>query len=87
MVEGLPSIQTSNGVCVGCLVAKHPEKKYDVGKAHRAPSIFDLIHSDVVGPILQNPLTVAGISSPLLMIVLGNVGFTLWKINQKFWDF
>ena len=33
MVEGFPSIQTSNGVCVGYLVGKHPKKKYDVGKA------------------------------------------------------
>ena len=35
MVEGFLSIQTSNGVCVGFLVSKHPEKKYDVGKTHR----------------------------------------------------
>ena len=51
LVEGFPSIQTSNGVCVGCLVGKHPEKKYDVGNAHRAAYILDLIHSDVAGPI------------------------------------
>ena len=51
MVEGSPSIQTFNGVCVGCLVGKHPEKKYGVGKAHRASSILDLIHSDVAGPM------------------------------------
>ena len=51
MVEGFPLIQTSDGVCPGCLVGKHPEKTYDVGKAHRAASILDLIHSDVVGPI------------------------------------
>ena len=30
MVEGFPSIQTSDGVCARCLVGKHPEKKYDV---------------------------------------------------------
>ena len=51
MVEGFPSIQTSNGVCVGCLVGKHTEKRYEVGKAHRASSILDLIHSDMAGPI------------------------------------
>ena len=27
MVEGFPSIQTFDGVCVRCLVGKHPEKK------------------------------------------------------------
>ena len=56
MVEGLLSIQTSDGVCVGCLVGKHPEKKYDVGKAHRAMSTLDLIHSDVAGPMPTNSI-------------------------------
>ena len=51
MVEGFPSIQTSIGVCVECLVGKHPEKKYDVGKAHRVDAILDLIHSDVARPM------------------------------------
>ena len=51
MVEGFPSIQTFDGVCAGCLVCKHPEKKYDVGKEHRASSTLDLIHSDVAVPI------------------------------------
>ena len=51
MVEGLPLIQTSNGVCLGCLVCKHPKKSYEVGKETRATSTLDLIHSDVSGPI------------------------------------
>ena len=56
MVEGFPSIQTSDGVCAGCLVGKHPKNKYDVGKAHRAVSKLDLIHSDVVGPMPTNSI-------------------------------
>ena len=76
MVEGFPSIQTFDGVCGCCLVGKHPEKKYDVGKAHRYAYILDLIHSDVAGPIPQTPSMAAGISSPLLMIVLGTAGST-----------
>ena len=51
MVEVFPLIQTSDGICPGCLVGKHPNKRYEVGKAHRDASILDLIHSDVVGPI------------------------------------
>ena len=51
MVEGFPLIQTSDGVCSGCVVGKHREKRYEIGKAHRVVSIFDLIHSDVEGPI------------------------------------
>ena len=51
MVEGFPSIQTFDGVCVGCLVGKHPEKRYEVGNETRAASTLDMIHSDVSGPI------------------------------------
>ena len=56
MVEGFPSIQTFDGVCAGCLVGKHPEKKYDVGKDHRVVSTLDLIHNDVAGPIPTNSM-------------------------------
>ena len=59
MVEGLPLIQTFDGVCSGCLVGKHPKKRYEVGKAHRAASILDLMWLDLCP---QTPLMVAGIS-------------------------
>ena len=49
MVEGFPLIQTSDGVCPGFLVGKHPEKRYEVGKATRAASTLNLTHSDVLG--------------------------------------
>ena len=51
MVEGLPLIQTSDGVCPGFLVGKHPEKRYEVGNATRYTSILDRIHSDVSRPM------------------------------------
>ena len=51
MVEGFPLIQTSNGVCPGCLVGKHPENRYEVGKETRDDSTLYLIQSDVPGPI------------------------------------
>ena len=47
MVEGFRPIQIFDGVCVGFLVGKHPENKYDFGKEHRAASTLYLIHSDV----------------------------------------
>ena len=40
------------------LVGKHLENKYDVGKEHRAATIFDLIHIDVVGPMPTNSINV-----------------------------
>ena len=51
MVEGLPLIQTSNGVCPDFVVGKHTENRYEVGKATRDSSTLDLIHSDVSGTI------------------------------------
>ena len=51
MIEGFPLIKSSQGICNGWLVQKHPEWKYDVGKERRDPSTLDLIHSDVSGPM------------------------------------
>ena len=51
MVEGFPLIQTSDGICPGFLVGKHPDKRCEVGKETRAASTLDLIHSDVSGPM------------------------------------
>ena len=50
MVEGLPKIKFSKGNCHGCLMGKHPENKFEKGKARRASQPLDLIHSDVAGP-------------------------------------
>ena len=47
MVEGFPLIQTSDGICSGCIIGKHPDVRYEFGKEHRAAYILDLIHSDV----------------------------------------
>ena len=52
MVKGFPLIQTLDRVCLGYLVGKHPEKRYEVGKETRAASTLDLIHSDVLGPMI-----------------------------------
>ena len=51
MVEGLLVIKTSNGICKCCIVGKHPEHKFDQGKASRASSILGLIHYDISGNI------------------------------------
>ena len=51
MVEGLPAIKATTRVCKGCIVGKHPEHKFDRGKASHEKSISGMIHSDVKGPI------------------------------------
>ena len=36
MVEGLLTIRSTKGICKGCVMGKHPEHKFDGGKACRA---------------------------------------------------
>ena len=54
MVKGLPNIHFSKGVCQGCVIGKHPQEKFEKGKAWRASSPLELIHSDLMGPF-PNP--------------------------------
>ena len=51
MVEGLPIIKATTGVCKGCILGKHPEHKFDWGKESWASEILGLIHSDISKPI------------------------------------
>jgi hypothetical protein len=50
LVDGLPDIHFSKGVCEGCVLGKHPQEKFDKGKSQRAFAPLDLIHSDLMGP-------------------------------------
>jgi hypothetical protein len=50
LVDGLPDIYFSKGVCEGCVLGKHPQEKFDKGKSQRASALLDLIHSDLMGP-------------------------------------
>ena len=49
MVEGLLVIKATSGICKGCVIEKHPEHKFDRGKANQATCILGLIHSDING--------------------------------------
>jgi hypothetical protein len=50
MVDGLPDIHFSKGICEGCVLGKHPQEKFDKGKTQKASFPLDLIHSDLMGP-------------------------------------
>jgi hypothetical protein len=50
LVDGLPYIHFSKGVCEGCVLGKYPQEKFDKGKTQRAFAPLDLIHSDLMGP-------------------------------------
>jgi hypothetical protein len=53
LVDGLPDIHFSKGICEGCVLGKHPQEKFEKGKTQRASSPLDLIHSDLMGPFLH----------------------------------
>jgi hypothetical protein len=50
MVDGLPNIHFSKGICEGRVLGKHPQEKFDKGKTQKDSSPLDLIHSDLMGP-------------------------------------
>jgi hypothetical protein len=50
LVDGLPDIHFSKGVCEGCVRGKHPQEKFDKGKSQRDSAPLDLIHNDLMGP-------------------------------------
>ena len=66
MVEGLSVIKATMRVCKGCVIGKHPEHKFDRGKANRATSILGMIHSNISGPI---PITSMNVSRHLLTFI------------------
>ena len=66
MVEGLPTIIFTKGICKGCVVGKHPQHKFDRGKTSRASCILGLIHSDISGPM---PITSMNGSRYLLTFI------------------
>jgi hypothetical protein len=50
LVDGLPDIHFSKGVCEGCVLGKHSQEKFVKGKSQGAFAPIDLIHSDFMGP-------------------------------------
>jgi hypothetical protein len=53
MVDGLPNIHFSKGICEGCVLGKHPQEKFDKGKTQKDSFPLDLILSDLMGPFLH----------------------------------
>ena len=53
MVDVLPDIHFSKGICEGCVLGKHPQEKFDKGKSQRVFTPLDLIHNDLMGPFLH----------------------------------
>jgi hypothetical protein len=50
LVDGIPDIHFSKGVCEGCALGKDPQEKFDKGKSQRDFTPLDMIHGDLMGP-------------------------------------
>jgi hypothetical protein len=50
MVDGIPDIHFSKGICEGCVLGKHPQEKFDKGNTQKDSFPLDLIHTDLMGP-------------------------------------
>jgi transposase InsO family protein len=50
MVTGLSPISFADGVCIGCVLGKHPQDPFDKRKSWRALKSLQIVHNDVAGP-------------------------------------
>ena len=79
MVEGLPVIKATMGICKGCVIGKHPKHKFNWGKENRATCILGLIHYDISGLM---PVTSMNGSRYLLTFIDDFSGYT-WVFFLK----
>lgn len=58
MVQGMDCVKDgeSDSVCEGCIMGKQHRGKYPSGVAKRATEPFELVHSDVCGPMSVNSI-------------------------------
>jgi hypothetical protein len=50
MVDGLPDIHFSKGICEGCVHGKHPQEKFNKENTQKASFPLDMILGDLMGP-------------------------------------
>ena len=56
LVNGLPSISPSIGLCEKCILGKMNRQKFEKDKATRASQLLQLVHSDLMGPFQTKSL-------------------------------
>jgi hypothetical protein len=83
MVDGLPNIHFSKGICEGCVLGKHPQEKFDKGKTQKASFPLDLIHSDLMGPFPHPSISKSRYVLIFLMISHASHGFSFSGKNQR----
>jgi hypothetical protein len=86
LVDGLPSIHFSKGMCEGCVLGKHPQEKFDKGKSQRAFGPLDLIHNDLMGPFPHPSINKESFFSFLLTISHILLGSTFSGKNLRYFN-
>jgi hypothetical protein len=79
MVDGIPDIHFSKGICEGCVLGKHPQEKFDKGKTQKASSPLDLIHNDLIGPFPHMPI----IKARYMLIFFDDFSCFTWNLFIK----
>jgi hypothetical protein len=83
LVDVLPDIHFSKGICEGCVLGKHPQEKFDKGKTQRVSAPLYLIHSDLMGPFSHPSIDKTRFVLIFLIISHVSHGFTFSGKNMR----
>jgi GAG-pre-integrase domain len=56
MMQGLPSIDSHDKFCEGCVIGKHSINSFPKMTEYRAKKPLELVHTDICGPIKPNSI-------------------------------
>ena len=76
MVHGLPNMDFEGKFCEECVLSKHARTSIKKMAEFWAKQPFELIHTDICGPITSSLSTKRGISFHLSMITHEKLGLT-----------
>ena len=79
MVDGLPAIGASTSVCQSCLRGKQTRLSFPQEATHRASKPFELVHSDLCGPMSTESLSGAS----YMMLIIDDFSRYIWASFLK----
>ena len=79
LVDGLLAIGASSSVCQYCLRGKQTRLSFPQEATHRASKPFELVHSDLCGPMSTESLSGAS----YMMVIIDNFSRYIWASFLK----
>jgi hypothetical protein len=55
-MKGIPHIDYSDNFYEGCVLGKHPKKSFSKETSYCIKKIFELVHTNIHGPLTSNSL-------------------------------